>query len=372
MSNGKTVVIQRCVSYDRREVEKAVAACFESSGFRMPSPDTKVLIKPNLLVPALPDRAITTRGEVVRAVITVLRECTPHIIVGDSPGFGACRQVAEIAGIARVCREMRVRLGSFSGTATLHNPRGEVCRRFEVASEVDEADVVVNMPKLKTHGLVGLTCAVKNLFGCIPGLGKQHLHLRMQEVGAFSGMLVDLCDAIRPALTVVDAVVAMEGRGPRHGDPREVGLILAGTDPYAVDVAACAVLCIDPATVPTVTAAHRRGLGPVSWAEITPVGLGIEEARVRGFKQSALRRSLPGPHSLRSLLKDYATARPEIGEACRGCRVCQRVCPANAIVESGDRLLVDHARCIRCYCCDEMCPHGAIVMRRPLLSRLFR
>ncbi|MGE5541477.1 MAG: DUF362 domain-containing protein, partial [Bacillota bacterium] len=256
------VAIQRCSSYDRREVEKAVAACFESSGVRMPSPDTRVLIKPNMLVPALPDRAITTRAEVVRAVIAILRECTPHLVVGDSPGFGLCREVAEIAGIARVCREMDVRLGTFSSTTTLHNPRGEVCRRFEVAREVIEADAVVNMPKLKTHGLVGLTCAVKNLFGCIPGLGKQHLHLRMQEVGAFAGMLVDLCDAVRPALTVVDAVMAMEGRGPRHGDPREVGLILAGANPYRVDVAACAVLGIEPATVPTVAAAHRRGLGP--------------------------------------------------------------------------------------------------------------
>lgn len=373
MQTPYTVVIQRCSSYEERDVEKAVASCFESSGFRLPGHDTKVLVKPNLLVPALPDRAVTTRAEIVKAVLRVLRDCTPHVVAGDSPGFGTCRQAAEVAGVAHVCRQLGVRLGLFNRTATLHNPRGVVCRRFEVASEVVEADLVVNLPKLKTHGLTGLTCAVKNLFGCVPGLGKQRLHLRMQEAEAFSAMLVDLCDAVRPAFNLVDAVVAMEGNGPRHGDPRNAGLIIAGTDPYAVDLVACETLGIDPRSVTTVAAARRRGLGPQSAAEIEIMGLGVEEAQVRGFKRPRPRQEIPVPSTLRSVLRDCLTARPEVlVEKCRKCLVCRQVCPAGAISESGENPRIDYSRCIRCYCCDEMCPHGAITMRRPVLSRFFR
>ncbi|MCR4399051.1 MAG: DUF362 domain-containing protein [Firmicutes bacterium] len=365
------MAIVRCGSYSPAEVERAVRTCAELGDFR-PRPGTKVLVKPNMLVPADPRSAITTHPEFVRAVIHLLKDCGAEVTVGDSPGFLGCRQVARLTGIADVCRRAGARLASFNDPAALRDAYGAVCTRFEVAREVLEADLVVSLPKLKTHGLMRLTCAVKNMLGCVPGLGKQRLHALFQDPERFGAMLVDLCRAVRPAMTFVDAVTAMEGNGPRNGRPRFVGLVLGSTDPYALDVVASDLVGINPASVPTVAAAHRAGLGPLSPAETPRVGVDPSEVRVADFRQAPLRRMERGPSPLRSLIRDYLIPRPEISaEKCRACLVCGRVCPAGAIGARGDRVRVDYSACIRCYCCDEVCPHGAIQLKVPLY-RMFR
>ncbi|NPV70482.1 MAG: DUF362 domain-containing protein [Firmicutes bacterium] len=380
---AEPVWVNRCRTYDRKEISAAVAASFDglvsaqaASGLR----GSRVLVKPNLLGPSLPARAVTTHPEFVRSVLEVLKQFTPHIVAGDSPGWGSCAQAAEGSGVADVCRELGVALGSFNDPVEIRHPDGRVCKKFLVAREVAEADVVINLPKLKTHRLTGLSCAVKNVFGCVPGLRKAQSHVRMQDTGVFSAMLVDLCEAVRPALTLVDAVVAMEGNGPRWGKPREAGVVIAAVSPYAADVVASEIAGMDPSEVTTIAAAAEAGLGPAIAGEIDLRGLTLDEARVRDFKKPSRRGDDRMADSgrrrpLSAWLKRHLTEIPDIAaERCRKCSVCVEVCPARAISGAGDGCppVIDHSLCVRCYCCEEMCPHGAVDVRRPLLSRIMQ
>ncbi len=249
------------------EVDEAVEALFAASPrARELGPHTKALIKPNLLAKHVPDHAVTTHPAVVAACIRALqRRGVKRIVVADSPGglynSALMRGVYQVSGLADVCRE----LGAEVYTDCKSGPReteGKLVRRFELLEPVLEADFIVNVPKFKTHVMTGMSCAVKNLFGTVPGLQKAEFHMRFPEKEPFGNMLVDLCETVRPSLTVVDGVLAMEGDGPAGGTPRPLGLILGGEDPYAIDLTVCGMMGLAPMAVPYLKAVHDRGLCP--------------------------------------------------------------------------------------------------------------
>lgn len=305
-----------------------------------------------------------------------MRDAGGTPIVGDSPGgpniAGQIRALHETTGIARVCAEEDAELVLFDDDAVrVANPGGALYGAFTLGRHVVDADVLISVPKLKTHGFMMFTGAVKNLFGCIPGLEKAQYHLKVPDRDDFAGMLVDLMIACKPALAVMDAVVGMEGDGPAGGSPRQVGAIMASADCVALDVVAAAMAGLDVRAVYTNKVAARRGLGPASVADIDVVGVDWRDLAPEGFRLPARDLSSMMPTWLGRRLRQWTTARPflETATACTLCRTCERSCAVGAARVGTAGPVFDRRACIRCYCCQELCPPQAIGLTTPALAR---
>jgi uncharacterized protein (DUF362 family)/Pyruvate/2-oxoacid:ferredoxin oxidoreductase delta subunit len=337
----------------------------------------RVLLKINLLSKASPERAVTTHPEMVRALIRSVRAAGGEPFVGDSPGGpntpAQIRRLWEETGIGTVCAEEGVDLVLFDEDCVrVPAPGADLYSSFTLGRAVVDADVLITVPKFKTHGLMMFTGAVKNLFGCIPGLEKAQFHLKVPDRDDFGGMLVDLMLACRPALAVMDAVVGMEGEGPAGGSPRHVGAIIASADSVALDVVASAMAGLDPMEVYTNKAAARRGIGPTGVDEVEIVGADWRALAPEGFELPARDLASRMPAWLAPRLRGWTTARPILERAseCTRCGKCEASCPVNAIMVVSDGPRFNHDTCIRCYCCQELCPPQAIGLRLPPLARL--
>ncbi len=373
-----TVSISRCGTYDPQEVATALTAALSPLGgmAAFVSPGQKVLLKVNLLSRALPERAVTTHPEFVRAVIRLAREAGGEVSVGDSPGgpnnAGGVRKIWEDSGIGAVCAEEGVPLLLFDDACTrVSNEGGGLYSAFTLGSAVVETDVLITLPKFKTHGLMMFTGAVKNLFGCIPGLEKAQYHLKVPDRADFGSMLVDLMLACKPTLALMDAVVGMEGEGPAGGTPRQVGAVIASADCLALDVIASSMAGLDPMEVYSNKAASLRGIGPSSADEVEVVGEDWHALAPDGFKLPAKDLSAMMPVWLGKRMRGWTTARPYLQRAsdCTRCKKCQESCPVAAIVVGDGGPVFDHGLCIRCYCCQELCPPQAIGLKVPPIAR---
>ncbi|QYZ79067.1 DUF362 domain-containing protein [Methanofollis formosanus] len=365
-----TVALARCPTYDEDAVLEAVKEVLTPFGGMEAyvRPGMRVLVKPNLLSAQPPERAVTTHPALVKAVVTLVRECGGTAVVGDSPGGNqteaSYRHLLTTTGMAGVVEETGCESVFFDDeTMTVRAPGARTFRRFTVARAPLDADVVIALPKLKTHALTGYTGAVKLLYGFVPGVSKAAYHLHAgQNPATFADLLLDLHTLLRPTLSIMDAVVGMEGKGPQHGDPRKIGVLLASESCTALDYLAATLVGLDPTTLPTLARAAARGEGPGCLAEVEIVGPPLEEVRVRDFvpAPTALRPALPS--FVRQLDGRLVPARPVVDdERCRRCGVCAEVCPPGAIVVGRDGLpAIDTARCIRCFCCQELCPEGAV------------
>lgn len=297
---------------------------------------------------------------------------------GDSPAFGSAGLNMRIAGLKQIADELNIPLADFSkGTAVSHK-ESLLVKRFIIANGVLAADGLVSLPKLKTHGLTRLTGAVKNQFGCVPGLIKNQQHARMADPYNFATMLVDLNTLLKPRIFIMDAVMAMEGNGPRSGRPRKIGAILISADPIALDAVACKIIDLDPAFVPTAEPGERAGLGTYHEENIEVVGGKVEDFICRDF--DVVRKPVEHATSgrIRIFIKNHISARPVIDKnLCTKCGTCVQHCPVRPKAVDwvgGDESRPpahNYNRCIRCFCCQEMCPEGAISIKEPLLGRLF-
>ena len=356
-----------CADYEQERVDQAVRRAVDLLGgiSRFVKPGDRVLIKPNLLKACAPSGAVTTHPEILRAAIRLVKAAGGKALIGDSPGFGDLRKVCERSGIMEVVLQEGASLMDMEDAVPVRN-RGQF-QRFEIARAVHEADLVLNLPKLKTHGMMTLTGAVKNLFGCIPGRRKVQWHFNAGvNRDAFARMLVELSALIQPRLTIMDAIVAMEGNGPGSGDPRPVGVVLAGRDPVALDVVSGAMVGADPSLLYVVRAAVAAGIGETRLDRIRILGATLESVTVKGFKLPP-REHLEWrvPEWTRGFLKDALTTRPVIDHAeCIRCGICQGHCPQGAIDSSAGRFKISYRNCIRCFCCQEFCPQGAITVGR--------
>jgi uncharacterized protein (DUF362 family)/ferredoxin len=371
------VGIVRCSSYDRDEVRAAVARAVELLGGagRFLPPAGNVLLKPNLLGPLSRRRRAATDPEIVRAVAEVFREAgAGNVRVGDSPAVGTAGLVMSRAGYGPVLPEWVERIAFSQGRRCPVPGHADL----ELAAAALDAGCLVNIPKLKTHSYMGLTAAVKNLFGAVVGPRKAQWHLRAGENRRlFARLVARICYALRPPLSVLDAVVAMEGPGPSNGTPREVGLVLSADDPAALDAVVCALLGYRPEEVPVLAECAAAGLGATDLAEIEILGEPLEDVAVTGWKRAALVEGSMGIFfrgPLARVAKRALTSRPEISEqTCRRCGKCVEICPPKAMTldpATGRPPEIDRAGCIRCFCCQEVCPHGAVEVRPGWLLRL--
>lgn len=384
-----TVALVRCDGYDPSTVHAAVGRGLDLLGGvgRFAEAGERILLKPNLLVASAPGEAVTTHPEVFRAVSRHLAETGAELSYGDSPAFGGTRMVARRAGIEAVAQELGVRLAQFGHPQTVSFPSGGLIKQFDIAQAVLDADGLVSLPKLKTHALTRMTGAIKNQFGCVPGMRKGTFHVRMPDAEHFAQMLVDLNRLLRPRLFVMDGIVAMEGNGPRGGDPRPLGALLLSTDPVALDACACRIIGLDPQLVDTIRWGGLWGLGEPDDMQL--LGDPLESFYEPDFRVDRKKAPSPTRPGLRSrIARDRLVPRPVIDpNLCTACHTCVKMCPVtpkaltrhtqSGRVGEGDAPQTerkpptyDYSVCIRCYCCQETCPEHAIFVKTPLLGRL--
>ncbi len=327
----------------------------------------QILIKPNLLVPAPPRSGVCTHPSITAGLVDLVRErAASGVTVGDSPAVHSAAAVAEMLGLSEVLQSRDVSLQEFSDAQWMYCAEGEVCRRFPIARQVSEADGVVSAAKLKAHGLTRYTGATKNLYGCVVGTHKAQFHLRYHRVHEFSRMLADLALLIRPRLSVIDAVVSMEGAGPRSGDLRCTGFVVMALDPVTADAVACQLVGLSPREILHLRYAAESGMGAIGPEGISILGTDPQQLQVADFRVPSGRTTttwrIPGP--LLHLARRLFLPRPRISsDRCTGCGLCHRICPAEAIIP-GQPGRVSQRDCICCYCCHEVCPEGAITLVR--------
>jgi Fe-S-cluster-containing hydrogenase component 2 len=235
----------------------------------------------------------------------------------------------------------------------------------------------VNVPKLKTHGLTRYTGAIKNMFGSIPANGKKNVHLLAPKNRSMAQALVDVFEMVQPHITIMDAVIGMEGNGPNAGDPRKVGLIIAGIDGVALDAVVSTIIGFDPMKVPIIKYAHERKLGTADMNKIDVSGEDICKVAVSDFKkpsssaQDFASNYIPD-FLLAKMFDNSCSSVSSVYEPnCTRCYECIRNCPAKAMSAPDGRVIVDEDKCIGCFCCDEVCNYKAIVMKRTFLGRAF-
>jgi uncharacterized protein (DUF362 family)/Pyruvate/2-oxoacid:ferredoxin oxidoreductase delta subunit len=359
-------VLVREATYETDRLRPLIFEMMEAMGGGEIGSSDRVLIKPNLLAPATPEQAILTHPAVIRCVAEYILERGARPLIADSPGIGPFEMIlrrngihAALAGLGCECRPFQN-----SVQVDVGSPFGAIA----IAQEAVQADVIVNLAKLKSHSQMLLTLAVKNLFGCIIGYRKPEWHMRAGiDRQIFARLLVRIGRTLKPAFNILDGILALEGDGPgRGGIPRRVGVLMAGRDPFAVDLAVCRMLGLAPEQVPLLKVAAEEGLLP----ELEIDGI---LPKIRDFRLPVLTALVFGPRFLHPFTRRHLLRRPVCDRTlCRLCGECWKICPADAIAQRGESLQFDYNRCIRCNCCVEICPFGALRTRESIAGKLFR
>ena len=367
------VSLSYCTSYCPELVAEALQRLLEPLGgmAAFVKPGMRVLLKPNMLAGKPPEAAVTTHPVLVAAVVRQVRDCGGIALVGDSPGIGGFAAVANRTGIGPAAVASGASLVPFEETVRIAGQG--VFKQLEVAKVYYEADLVINLPKLKTHEMMGMTAAVKNLYGAVVGAAKVAHHLTAgHDRSLFAGLLLEIAAARPVALSIVDAVVGMEGNGPNSGTPRSVGLLLAGTEPLAVDLVAADLIGLPEHLRFQEQEARRRGILAVDPGMIERVGEASAATLLRPFalpESQDLQFGLP--RWLRPLARRFLSPLPQADpERCISCGICRDACPPQAITITNNALKVASGRCIRCWCCRELCPHHALQVKQGGLVNL--
>ncbi|QSZ67320.1 DUF362 domain-containing protein [Methanofollis aquaemaris] len=384
-STRREVALVHCRRYDEEEVFRSVERAVDLIGGigRYIKPGSRVLLKPNLLMGAGPERAVTTHPAVVCAVARLLSAHGCTVIIADSPGAGTrytrrnLEHAYETAGFTAAAAYPGVSLSTDTSSQEVSCPEGKVMKRFSIIDEALNADAIVVVSKAKTHLFTTYSGAVKNLFGVVPGLEKPVFHARFRQTEHFAEMLLDLNTCVVPVLHVMDAVIGMEGDGPMSGSPRPIGAVLASPDPTAVDIVTARLMGMDPATLPTINAAVGRGWVSPNFDEIKVVGDDEAAVAVPDFRHPSTHPAAPAVSFLNRQVLRFMQGRGTLTRPlplpdparCTGCGRCVLTCPVNAIALENGRAVVEEERCIRCYCCHEMCEEGAIDLKQGPLSR---
>jgi uncharacterized protein (DUF362 family)/Pyruvate/2-oxoacid:ferredoxin oxidoreductase delta subunit len=367
---ASVVSVVGCDAYAPDAVRQGVVAALAPLGgiARFVQPGMQVLLKPNLLAAADLAHAVTTHPTVVEAVIELVQEAGGTVLVGDSPAGPVETNPAvwHKGGMVEVAERTGARLVPFEGVTWKRLEGND----YFIARPVLDADLVINLPKLKTHTLTLFTGAVKNLFGTIPGTRKREVHCRAPDVKDFSQTVVDVLELVRPGLTIMDGILGQEGNGPGiGGTARWYRCLAASADPVALDTVITGAMGCRPGEVLHLAQAHARGLGVSAREAIRVEGNG----RTLDFGTVELPkvgRYLRVPSWVGTLLGRAVKLRPMLDPAeCAGCGRCIEVCPAGAI-EPGKPPAFELDACIGCFCCAEICPQGAITPQRSWLARV--
>ena len=373
------VAAAACGSYEKEELRRAMSEAIEAAGgLDWVKPGMRIGVKLNLCAAKKPETAAITHPAAAAVLTEMLVARGARVVLGDSPGgpYNAAYigRLYEATGV-KLCKEAGGELNEDYGAIDAVFPEGVSIREFKYVSWLDKCDAVINFCKLKSHGLMGITAAVKNLYGTVPGTVKSEYHYLHTDPLDFANMLVDLNEYTKARLCLCDAVEIMEGNGPTMGTPRHLGLILASTSPYELDRVGAALLSVDEKEIPFLTAAKQRGL----LSETIALDPDFPESyQIRDFVRSGATacwfiRS-PEDKGLRKIVKQCLyvlfRSKPVPEDSCIACGKCAENCPAKAIEIKNGKASIDRSLCVRCFCCQEFCPVGAMKVKRSFIARL--
>jgi len=360
-----------CPDYSPAHCRQAMETVVGDLGWVRPG--MRIGIKLNLVHAASPDAAATTHPALVKALVTLLQARGASVVLGDSPGGLYNSQTLD--RVYRICdlEDCGAELNHDFSVKTAAYPDGQVLHSFQYTGWLDNCDAIINFCKLKTHGMMAMTCAVKNMFGTIPGTIKPEYHFRFPQASDFAHMLVDLQCYWKPALHIVDAVVTMEGNGPTAGTPRHMGLVLADENPFRLDQVCAPLIGLQPKQVLTQQAAMERSLVEDFRFPSELTAYCKPDFQLPPTKSTLFRSILPGKagewtgRTIQRLISPRPVLTPSL---CIGCKKCQNICPAHAITMTGGKPRINRSQCIGCFCCQEFCPKGALEAKRSALAKL--
>lgn len=371
MNKPSRVTVTPCESYTSTLSERVESLLEPLGGLSSFIPNgSKVLIKPNLLTDKYPDQAITTHPELVRHLVRMTRDCGGTPCIGDSPASAVkLSKIHDKTGFLKMCSEENVPLLNMEQAGSVEIERDGYV--FRVARPVLDADVIINVPKVKTHVLTILTAAVKNMYGTIPGFLKANLHKQHPTARDFGGLVASVCRSIPPALNIADAVVGLQGDGPgTGGSPVQLGFLAASEDAFALDIALCRILGINPKAVSYLANLETSSALP----EVQAIDSSIQNISPTAFDVPGTLRARLIPKFIVDLLEPFLWIRPTIEDSCIFCGRCVSSCPLEALsMKTKEKPRLEPEKCIGCCCCHEICPERAIKMTQsPVLNFIRR
>lgn len=368
------VAVVTAESYETKIVDKAVNEAIEILGGwgKYIQKGDKVLIKPNLLTAVSPQKAVTTHPEVIRSIIKAIKKIGAYPFVADSPGVSNVKKTAIKTGVWQVCMEEKVPFIIWENSKIYPCPKGKFVKHFELADTISDFDKIISVAKMKTHVFMGVTGAVKNLFGCIVGTNKARFHLRMQKHADFAHVMVDLYYTVNPTLNIIDGISGMEGQGPMSGDIVNPKIIIAGENGFATDLVMADKMGFNAENMPIAKASIEQNRS-VRLNDIEIIGSG-KNVKLP-FKKPHTYESMQETYVPKFILKlgqNQLTSKPIITKNCIGCGRCAHHCPPKAINIKRSKAIIDYNKCIRCYCCQELCEHQAVDMKDGFILKLLK
>ncbi|MDD3831449.1 MAG: DUF362 domain-containing protein [Clostridia bacterium] len=370
-------------SYQREIIDKAIDDLFgQLGGITNIVPQGKrVYLKVNLVRDMAPDKCGTTHPEIVRAVASkLIKECNATVTVGDSSGGAYTKNymstVYRTCKMDWACEQSGAQL-NMDFDYCRQDINGQRIKLLDITNSYNNADVVINIGKLKSHSFTGYTGAVKNLFGLVPGLVKVEMHSRYPSIDQFVDCLIDIerFASAKILLHIIDAVMGMEGQGPTNGNPRFMGKIIASPNAYLADCAGVS-LFDNPLSMPLLKRAVERDIIPQDYTTMTDFDFDtLKSSYIADFDSVVVLPTtfLNMPRWMAKLLKNNLSPRVQPDhKICRGCNKCVTHCPAKAMTLVNHKATVTQKKCIRCYCCQELCPFNAIKMKKPIVYRVVR
>ncbi len=360
-------VVFRKAEYDYAVLKPSVFEMIDSICGSSIRKSMKVLIKPNMLLPANPEAAVISHPLVVKAAAEYILEKGASVQISDSPAVGLFDKILKEGGYNKVFKGLDVEFKAFKTSVKVDI--GEPFGFIDISKDAMEADFIINVAKLKSHAQMFLTLGVKNIFGCIVGMKKPEWHLRSginREM--FASLIVRIYKAVNPQATIVDGILGMEGQGPgKGGTPRYIGRLIGGKCAFSVDISICRMLGIDPDILPTNKAAKDINLTEYD------INITGDFKEVSGFVFPDQDRLVFGPKFMQKSLRRHFIQRPFADNSlCRLCGECWKYCPAGSIAHDKKKLYFDYEKCIRCYCCIEVCPEGALRAAETLPGKIIR
>ncbi|MFH1751595.1 MAG: DUF362 domain-containing protein [archaeon] len=375
MVKEKIVSIVECADYNESKVFKAVEKAFtEIGGIKSYlNENQRVLLKPNYLMAKEIDKAITTHPTVLKAVVKLIRKNFKkvEIIIGESSGADnelETKKAFKINKLADLQKEFKVKLENFNNEKVrkIVNNENELFKSFYLAETVKNVDLIISLPKMKTHTLTIFTGAVKNFMGCLPGEGKKNMHITGFNTERFGTCVLDLYNEVSKTkcIALMDAVIGMEGNGPAHGTPKNAGIIIAGNDCLALDFVASKLVGFKVNEIPFLRQAKEKSLLNENEVKV----IGKQDLNFDFKKPSGTTNRVPG--FMIKFFFEQSKALPKANkEKCVKCMVCFNHCPVKAIDKN---ININYKKCIKCYCCHELCKYNAMELKPKMVYSVLK
>ncbi len=377
------VSVSKCDEYTYEKCRSSLEEVLShTEGINKIKRNDKVVIKANLVSAMKPEKAATVHPVLLCALTDILVEKGASVVIGDSPGgvFNTVRmnRIYSVTGV-KSAEEHGAILNRDCTEVKAEYPEAVTAKEFFYTKYLDEADHIINFCKLKTHGMMGMSAGIKNMFGVVPGIVKPEYHYKYPKQEDFASMIVDLNEYFKPCLTICDAVVGMEGNGPTAGSPRHIGAVIAADSQYKLDTLCAYLIGLGKDDIPTLAEAYRRGYTVSSPSELNVYGE-YESLVIGDYEKLPVNKSFLFASDSKTVfgravgktLKKVLEAKPKVKKGdCVGCAECFRICPAKAITMKNNKPDIDRTKCIKCFCCQEFCPKGAMKVKRTLAARMF-